>query len=499
MMDRKSKQFLGVFISAIVLLVVSYSCFFRYGVVKQRNVVPQTYKQFLLENVEGPRIIIDSGSNGLHSIEGELFESLTGYPTIILSDHAGASLQDKLKRLLRYAKPGDRVILPLEWNYYYYEDLGEVHLRTSLNEVSNYYWSLPLLDQFSRAFKTPFRMVAQRLYASESRGIEDWKSEIDRLQFYYNHNFKNDPYGGVILNNDVLLNPAKSICDDYVIPELAQRKSISKDFKASLRILQKLRRKNIDLILIPPVVVGNDCYEKYANHLDELLVEAHHAFDRSELSYIADYQKYAFEGRYIQDTHFHINEEARNLYTANLVEDLVACGWLVPQELKPESRVIEQVPPKLLEKRFDVLSEKMNTWRGNPTEVYFGDDRNVFYFGEDWYPEEMDRGRWALKAISEVVFRPESPAGISGVYLNAYYFNGSQATKVFLNGEYVGSQDFTLEHLLKLPKPLSEYLKGTELIRMRFESSGLISPYEVDGSVDHRKLKFGLHSIELIQ
>lgn len=494
----KSRQFIFGFGICLVVAVVSYCIFFQLCVVKEQPVVPGSYKQFLLEEIEGARIIIDGGSNGLHAFDARLMEEITGYPTLILSDHAGASLHDKIERLYASAREGDVVILSLEWNYYHANDLSDVHLRTSLKRGNYYFHSLPWWQQWQRAFKTPPKMVIQKLMNPPEAFEGSYRDELNRLQFYYNHNYSKAPNGEAVVPDALELRDKGSICDDYILPEFAHGTvPLSKDFVKSIRMLRKLKKEGVEVIIIPPLVVGFDCYERYGHELDEMLCKAHLLFEREGLNYLSDYRLYAFSAEYMLDTHFHATEAGRAIYTPILLGELIAKGWLNPYAYEEVPGVFGQIPDLLKKAKLKLMAHKMPMWRGNPTEITLGDDRQCFCFWSHWYEEEA-WGRWASGEVAELIFRPDPKYSYSGIYINAQYFNGSQKTRVFINDQLVTEQDFTLDHIVVFEGSLNKWMNGSPLVRLRFESTDLESPAMISGVNDPRLLKFGLHSMELI-
>lgn len=494
----KSRQFIFGFGICFVVAMITYSLFFQLRVVKNQSVVPASYKQFLLEEIEGARIIIDGGSNGLHAFDARLMEELTGHPVLILSDHAGASLHDKIERLCKSAREGDVVILSLEWNYYHVSDLSDVHLRTSLKRGNYYFHSLPWWQQWKRAFKTPPTMVIQKLMAPSEVREDSYVDELNRLQFYYDHNLSKAPNGEAVVPDVLEMRDKKSICDDYILPEFAHGTvPLSKDFVKSIRMLKKLKKRGIEVVIIPPLVIGFDCYERYGHELDEMLRKAYRLFDREGLNYFSDYRSSAFPAEYMLDTHFHIIEAGRAIYTPTLLGKLISKGWLKPHADEEISGVSDQIPDLLKQAKLKLMAQKMPIWRGNPTEITLGDDRQCFYFWSHWYEEET-WGRWASGEVAELIFRPDPKYSYSGIYINAQYFNGSQKTRIFINDQLVTEQDLTLDHLVVLDESLKKWMHGSSIVRLRFESSELASPAIIGGVDDPRLLKFGLHSLELI-
>jgi hypothetical protein len=97
----------------------------------------KSYRQFLLTATDDVpnRIIVDSGSNAIHSIDAQKLEAHFGRPTLILSDNAGYPLHHKIERLANHLKAGDTLILPLEWLHYRADDrLPADYVQSILDE-----------------------------------------------------------------------------------------------------------------------------------------------------------------------------------------------------------------------------------------------------------------------------------------------------------------------------------------------------------------------------
>ena len=496
--SQNSWKFVASFGCCLLMLVSGYGLWFRYQVMRDPTVVPVSYKQMLLAQIPGPRLLIESGSNGLHAFDPALVESLTGYPTLILADHAGASLHDKVERLWRYAVSGDIILLPLEWNYYHSPDLSQNHLRSMLDLGRGYFYSLSLWQRWKRAFETPLGVVVPELTKAAEARDTDYFEELQRLQFFHDHHFLKAPNGEAVIGEETRLLAKDSDCDAYILPEFSQGPiSSTREFRRELRSLAKLQRaRGVKVILTAPVVVGIDCYAHYGDALEPMVRETERLCNRLGLDHLLDFRRYALPATYLLDTHFHINREGSEVLTPLMIGDLVEAGSIKPKKLLPGQTVAAQIPAILKAQHLHLFSEKMPLWKGNPTALVDGDDRGQFYFGEDWYEEE-NWGRWARGKVASILVRPDPHFQYTGIYVNATYFNGTQKTRVYLNDQLIAEQDFTENHLIKLEKPLAEYLGANPLAIFRFESTDLMIPRTLDGSNDDRALKFGLHSLEM--
>jgi hypothetical protein len=78
----------------------------------------QQKKEEILGRAKGSRILLAGGSGTLYSIRAEELERDFGGPVINLGLHAGLGLEYLLNRLQRVARPGDIVVLFLEYGLY---------------------------------------------------------------------------------------------------------------------------------------------------------------------------------------------------------------------------------------------------------------------------------------------------------------------------------------------------------------------------------------------
>lgn len=73
-----------------------------------------------------PKVIVMAGSNSLFGFSTEIFQKEIGRPVLNLAVHASLPLTYKKSLILEYAKPGDIVIMPLEYSLYF--DDGKLNL-----------------------------------------------------------------------------------------------------------------------------------------------------------------------------------------------------------------------------------------------------------------------------------------------------------------------------------------------------------------------------------
>jgi hypothetical protein len=79
-------------------------------------------KQAYLSHAAGPKVIILGGSNALFGIDSGLLEQRLGRPVVNLALQFGIPLSMQMNQIEPYLKPGDLVVMSLEYGYYVFPD-----------------------------------------------------------------------------------------------------------------------------------------------------------------------------------------------------------------------------------------------------------------------------------------------------------------------------------------------------------------------------------------
>jgi hypothetical protein len=98
----------------------------------------------IASEIQGPKVVVVSGSSGLFGMRAQDLQAATGRPAVNLSTHAGLGMDYNLYLARRVAGPGDVVILPLEYEMYQRDrPLNELVASTSLAIDFGYFRTLP--------------------------------------------------------------------------------------------------------------------------------------------------------------------------------------------------------------------------------------------------------------------------------------------------------------------------------------------------------------------
>ena len=225
----------------------------------QASEIPGTYKWFLLKTTPGPRIIFESGSNSHHALDTDAIGKAMGMTAINIADNAGYALEDKVTRLETYTRPGDIVVLPLEWSFYHREKLTDNYVETLFNSNRDYYRSMPAHKRLQRALSLPpskvaaefFRPKSETAYAQESPAKDLFLSALTQSSGHLSQAKSRGPEEGV----------AEQSCDEYALGDAAARKRlmVARNIAPALNRLQALKARGVAVHFAWPVLAGDGC------------------------------------------------------------------------------------------------------------------------------------------------------------------------------------------------------------------------------------------------
>jgi len=317
---KKSKYFLLTIGISLLSLIIIYTA--GYYLIATREIsISHSYKQLLLNHTRGQRLIIDSGSNSFFGIDSHLLENELNILTINLADNASYPLQSKLLRIEKYSHPGDIVLLPLEWQYYSYETVPDIFLNNLLGNLHYYHQSNPIQD-IKQIWQTPF--------PNFMGDLNHYRKEIShnrrRLKRHLKR-FKNQDRGDFIQEDfDLKLEEASKVtaCDTYVLGNaLKNGFTLSFTFKENIKFIQQLQKKGIRIFFTWPVVVGEGCYSKKNTlALKGFIHLIKKTLNDNGLLIIGDPYKNRFPAKFMLNSYYHINSEARYTHTKALIKDI---------------------------------------------------------------------------------------------------------------------------------------------------------------------------------
>ncbi len=497
------KKFIIYILIVFPLLLTAHFLLVDNLVIQERR-TPYSYKQFLLQSLSPlqQKVIVAAGSNAIHGIDSAELSSYFNAPAFTYADNANYPLRSKLLNIDKFSKPGDILILPIEWFYYsvtsrlsknYTSLLADRELRLEF-----YYNNMPVIEKIRFIFRQyPLGDVISGLLTKRSQFFM-LNSEKRRLSY-----FKNNIESGAtaMLGNskrngpeDIVKFPKNNTCDSYLF---SKGLLVSDEFKSNLNLLQKLNKKGLNIYFTWPAVVDyktSACYTKNKQNFAMFHSEIKQTVANYGFKIIGDYQDSHFTSECFLNTYYHIKRECALPRTKKLVENLQHAGILpyaATEKVNVKQVLLEEVNLKLQENARDLQNNI-------PTlvldEVKTRQLSNYLVFTQGWGQQEK-WGLWSDGHLSRFNFKiskKQRQQKSIKITLNGRYFNGVENTGITINNKKYNSQPLTNAFFIVPTELIKE-----QMINIELKHHSIISPKELGLSSDARNLKFGLVSIKL--
>ena len=490
----------GLVAFAVGLVATSLVCLGAYAWTIDRMVarssVPATYKWFLLKEVPGPRIIFESGSNSHHAINTDAVGIALGRTAINIADNGGYALEDKLTRLEQFTRPGDVVVLPLEWTYYHRDTLTDDYVSSLFGNNADYYRSMPVTKRVARALSIPpATYVSQTLnrdsgpiHQPESPAQDLFVSALTQPTGHASRPTSSGPGAGV----------ADQSCDDYVLGKPSVRRSLSvgQSIESALTRLKRLQAQGIDIHFAWPVLTGDACLTDPA-YMDGFRTQIEDAVEGAGFEFLGTPSQSVYAQAYQDDSPYHVIRDATDMHTQQMIGFLTAQGYATqgsPLDITNFAR------HRLLELELAGI-EDLDQLPLTFNEVVRMDDpdmRDRVHFTAGWWAFEP-YGRWMRDNLA--VFRitlPENSPDNAVLVMSGITKSGQpEMVHVSVNGRLIASGLFGEGAPLSVPVsdlPTNEALS----VFVDLPSAGEPqSPKDLGDGEDARSMTLHLQSLEL--
>jgi hypothetical protein len=508
----KPFQFLISCVVLFLLLAASYALVIDRLVIPGQ-VLPFPYNQFLLEStapIEG-KVVISSGSNSIHSFDTQILSDYFQAPVIIAADSAANPLRYKIFNFYKYLKPGDILILPLEWRSYRAEAaFSEPFLENIIQHeraYDYYYTGLPIVEKLNFIFrKLPLKMVLDFFLRHDEVNIVPDIDGFERLKMFERRlqGGDNRSFGGVVRDGPEKFEPhaALNTCDSYVFGNEKDGHfgEISEAFLSNVDLLAKLAEKGVSIYFVWPTVVDSNtsvCYEsaEVREGLERYTASLEDLVESRGFQFLGEPEDSHFDSKCFLNTYYHIRYSCAIERTNSFVEAL-SQNAVGPLNTTVNRGQIYGVINEYVESRREQLLEEKAKDLPALTEgvVTALEQETKILFREGW-SGNSDKGTWSIG--TESVFEIRIDASLlkhDYIYLgiDGYYFNGTERTKVEINGIPYGAEILN-NQIFKIPT--AEIFSQRILVQLRY--SDVRSPKMLGESNDARMIKFRLQSLSL--
>jgi len=148
-------------------------------------------KQAIAAKVSSPRLLLVGGSSGLFGLDARIIEEETGYRAVNFSSHAGLGLDYILYLAEKTARPGDTILLSLEYEFFESGFSYDVYDDYLLAHDPVYFRQLSWLEKAQMATRVSFTRIQRgwsikrgkpektRPHAPYADALNDYGDEIN--------------------------------------------------------------------------------------------------------------------------------------------------------------------------------------------------------------------------------------------------------------------------------------------------------------------------------
>ncbi len=142
---------IGVFIALLYsqLGIPTESSQFAYDIIQKKKAISAS--------IPGPRLLLVGGSSVLFGLNAKMIEEQTGRRTVNMGTHAGLGLDYILYLAKKVARPGDTILIVIEYELYTGRPDVENHDDFILARDPEFFRQMSLLDKVDMATRVPFK------------------------------------------------------------------------------------------------------------------------------------------------------------------------------------------------------------------------------------------------------------------------------------------------------------------------------------------------------
>ncbi|PDT64989.1 hypothetical protein CO683_35130 [Bradyrhizobium ottawaense] len=464
------------------------------------NGIASTYKWLLLEHAPGSRIIIDSGSNGHHGIDAAELTQAFNMRAINVADNAGYSLVDRSRRILEFARRGDVVIMPIEWQGYSEPDGDAGYARLSLELVTEYFWAQTPIERARRILTTPFPIVARAFWRNiRKRG--SWEPPLLTSEAVHAMALRHveamlysSGTGGWA--NEVSQGVAKEALEAGCFRTTigSRKETRSGRVREAFKLLRAAKENGVRVVITWPTVVGNDCYAD-ETRVSQRAEQVRDLASQAGLEVIGNPADFWMPMSLADDSFYHVTQRGRSIITRRLIGLLRDAG-LTPVAGAPPEKLIDTMSKEIFQ------IELTRAEALEPTIVPLdldefaagGPGSSKIDYTAGWWPPEP-RGRWARTNEVALRVRPKQPAQtLQFRLISAFeprnvtvYINSFEAGKIAID---MARRDYEVN------VPAAALDDPFWSIRLKGDDRPLMRPRDL-GDSDRRSLTFFFEGLTL--
>lgn len=313
--------------------------FFIYMIFKVKPFLVYGYQEFKTfyqikeyinsQTIQKPRLLIVSGSNSIFSFDSKIIKENTPFYPVNFATNAGIPINFHIDKMIRNAKNGDYIFLPLEFEYYKKaEPKGEPqYIHDMLMWGDGYNKYISNVDIIKAYILAPFngKAINLRRIGSQIKYnkpidniILEWQKYVKSGEKKFSgHSFKSlNAYGEYAYHEG----EAEKIDREYLPDNI----KISDFFISEYKRLESFAKQNdIKIFLTYPVTAENPKFSLQDPKTFAKIERLKSELAKHGIPIYGDFRDSHFEKKYFFDSSgYHLNSEGAKLRTQNFVKML---------------------------------------------------------------------------------------------------------------------------------------------------------------------------------
>lgn len=264
----------------------------------------------LIKNTTSPRIILTGGSNVSFGLDASMMQKALGVPVINDGLHAGLGVVP-LRELGEYLRPGDVVVISLEYSLFTSEDMMEGDLAFLSDWIE---YSPDRIQYLSDPWRQVPAVYATMLQRKVNRDVNRFLfgGSLDETRSVFigtKYNTNGDFIGHL---GEASMPRRKITSEPYAVS------SIQKEIFIFLEDFHRLaREKGAEVYFEAPASRRTNCENTGEAALEHFFKTFE---ERSSIPLLTPLEKLCLPDKYFFDTAYHLNAEGRQLRTQRLID-----------------------------------------------------------------------------------------------------------------------------------------------------------------------------------
>lgn len=270
-------------------------------------------KEAQAAKIQGPKLLLVGGSNVLFGLSARTIQEQTGHPTINLGTHAALGSAYILYVTEKIARPGDTVLLALEYELYdiYPSNFAYSHI---IDADPDYVCQLSLKDKIEMAVRVPYK----RLDVTKRKAFSPEPYDPQHFGVYTVGPETIDDFGDEIYNF-FPKNSSKrpTMVDPYSLPLRDGFSSFHQPFANALAFCQWARAHHVTVLATFPNLMAEPEYAQ--PKAQEVIRQIKDFYASQGVPVLGEAEEVFLPADQFYDTKYHLTHEAAIARTARLV------------------------------------------------------------------------------------------------------------------------------------------------------------------------------------